>query len=203
MTTSTTLATDSGPGWLGLPVSDTVLRDCLERICVCFLIAWDSDGAPFRYASGQAPLKRRIIHSGSFMVKVYRSKTDTWLLMILAAAVIASLVAAAATLTEGSSSDWPVAVLTAVLGAGLPVWVVVSTRYTLGQGLLIVQSGPFKWRIPVAEITRITPSSNPISSPALSLDRLRIDYGRGKSLLISPRDKDQFIHDVENARHGA
>lgn len=57
-----------------------------------------------------------------------------------------------------------------------------------------------KWQVPIAGITGITPTSNPLSSPALSLDRLRIDYGRGKSLMISPKNKEQFIRDLEARR---
>jgi hypothetical protein len=33
------------------------------------------------------------------------------------------------------------------------------------------------------------------------MDRLRIDYGRtGRYLLISPRDKDEFLRDLEHRR---
>lgn len=87
-----------------------------------------------------------------------------------------------------------------VLGAGLPVWLMLSTTYTIGESSLLVRSGPFKWQVPIAGITGITPTSNPLSSPALSLDRLRIDYGRGKSLMISPKNKEQFIRDLEARR---
>jgi hypothetical protein len=54
----------------------------------------------------------------------------------------------------------------------------------------------------VLDITAITPTSNPLSSPALSLDRLRIDYGKGRSVMISPRDKQGFLGAMESARSG-
>jgi len=113
------------------------------------------------------------------------------------------LFAAVKVLSAPSSTAWAVATFTAGIGTGLPLWLLLSTRYTLGYGQLVVLSGPFKWRIPVADITSITPTSNPLSSPALSLDRLRIDYGKGKSLMISPRDKEQFVRDMEEATRGA
>ncbi|MDO9478112.1 MAG: PH domain-containing protein [Pseudohongiella sp.] len=65
-----------------------------------------------------------------------------------------------------------------------------------------MKSGPFKWRVPIKQITSITPTSSPLSSPALSLDRLRIDYGRGESIMISPKNKEQFIQDL-NVRRGS
>jgi len=71
---------------------------------------------------------------------------------------------------------------------------------------LLVRSGPFRWRVPIADIVRITPTTNALSSPALSLDRLRIEYGRGSAIMISPRDKDQFLRDLEEFRrngHGS
>lgn len=137
------------------------------------------------------------------MVTVYRSKTDAWLVALLAAAMAVSLYAAFAVVSAGSPSTWWVAALTAGLGVGLPLWLLLSTHYTLESRQLIVRSGPLKWRIALADITAITPTSNPLSSPALSLDRLRIDYGVGRSLMVSPRDKAQFLRAIEVARRDA
>jgi hypothetical protein len=137
------------------------------------------------------------------MATVYRSKIDAWLLAVLALAMAVSLVVTFMTFSAGSPVAWLVAAVTVGIGVGLPLWLLLSTRYTLEPRRLVVQSGPFKWHIAVADITSITPSSNPLSSPALSLDRLRIDYGRSSSLMISPRNKDQFVRDIEAARRGA
>ena len=132
-----------------------------------------------------------------------RQKPDAWLLAVLAVAIAVSLFAAIVTVSDGSAAAWPMAAFIAVIGVGLPIWLLLSTRYTLEPRQLRVQSGPFKWHIKVADITSITPSSNALSSPALSLDRLRIDYGSGRSLMISPRNKEQFLRDIEAARRGA
>ena len=137
------------------------------------------------------------------MATVYRSKIDAWLLAVLALAMAVSLFVTFMIFSTGSPVAWLVAAVTAGIGVGLPLWLLLSTRYTLEPRRLVVQSGPFKWRIAVADITSITPSSNPLSSPALSLDRLRIDYGRSSSLMISPRNKDQFVREIEAARRGA
>src|SRR5581483_3428103 len=67
-------------------------------------------------------------------------------------------------------------------------WILASTRYIGSEGTLHVRSGPFAWRIPVSSITRITPTRSPISSPALSLRRLRVEYDAGKHILVSPVD---------------
>lgn len=114
-----------------------------------------------------------------------------------------SLYVTVAVVSEEPSPRWWTAAFTAGVGVGLPLWLLLSTHYTLEPRQLIVRSGPFKWCIALADITAITPTSNPLSSPALSLDRLRIDYGRGRSLMISPRNKEQFLHAVEVARRDA
>lgn len=134
------------------------------------------------------------------MPTIYRSKVDIWLFVVLAFAALAALYSAAQTMAAGTTGSILVALLVAVVGVGLPLWLLFSTRYTLEATYLLAQSGPFKWVVPLADIKSITPSNNPLSSPALSLDRLRIDYGKGRMLLISPRDKEQFLQDVEAAR---
>jgi len=132
------------------------------------------------------------------MEQVYKSKIDAWLGAILLAAVIACLIAFAASLRTGSISAIAAALPALIIGSGLPLWLMTSTNYTLCNTTLLVKCGPLKWRVPIEQITTITPTSNPLSSPALSLDRLRIDYGRGQSIIISPKDKSQFIQDLES-----
>lgn len=129
------------------------------------------------------------------MATVYSSRIDMWLLAVLASALAVSIYASAVVLA-GSPAAWWALLLTAGIGIGLPLWLLMGTRYTLEQQQLIVRSGPFKWIIPIAQITSITPTRNPSSSPSLSLDRLRIEYGRGNSIMISPRNKETFLGDI-------
>ena len=136
------------------------------------------------------------------MEKVYTSKIDTWLLVVLIGAVATCLIAFLFSLRTGSVPAIVATLPALFIGAGFPIWLMMSTRYTLSDSALLVKSGPFKWQVPIEQITSITPTSNPLSSPALSLDRLRIDYGRGQSIMISPKDKSRFIQDLE-ARRGA
>jgi hypothetical protein len=136
------------------------------------------------------------------MEQVYTSKIDTWLAVVLLAAAIACLVAFGFSFSTGSVAQVVATFPAILIGAALPIWLLVSTSYTLSERTLLVKSGPFKWRIPIKQITSIAPTSSPLSSPALSLDRLRIDYGRGDSIMISPKNKEQFIQDL-NVRRGS
>jgi len=101
---------------------------------------------------------------------VYRSRVDLWLLL-------------------------PLALVVAV-----PLWTMLGTCYTLSDEALRVRSGPFTWRIALIEVSGIELTRDACSSPALSLDRLRIDYGDGRSLSISPADKQRFVRDFTARR---
>ena len=135
------------------------------------------------------------------MTAVYKSKVDTWVAVVLAVAIAVSLFASGAVLSSGG--PWWVAVAIVAVGAALPLWLLLGTNYRLDSGQLYVRSGPFRWRVPVTAITSIVPTDNAMSSPALSLDRLRIEYSQGKAVMVSPRNKDMFIRDIEAMRHVA
>jgi hypothetical protein len=124
---------------------------------------------------------------------VFPSKLDTWLGVVLGTAVLASLGAAAGLLIAFGVSRLFLALVFVGVGALLPLWILSTTRYYVSRTDLYITSGPFRWRIPLHEIRDVTPTRNPLSSPALSLDRLRIDYGSGKSIMVSPRDREAFV----------
>lgn len=67
-----------------------------------------------------------------------------------------------------------------------------STYYMIEGATLLIRSSGITWRVPIAEIRSITPTRSPSSSPALSLDRLQIEYG-GRRILVSPEDRHKFI----------
>lgn len=134
------------------------------------------------------------------MSTVYRSRVDRWLVVVVLGTAVVCLGAALASFRTASGVEL-LALLAVLLGGiGLPLWLLAGTRYTVTDERLEIACGPFRWRIPLAQITSITPTSNPLSSPALSLDRLRVAYGAGKSVLISPADKRRFIDDLEGRR---
>ncbi|MDP5460446.1 PH domain-containing protein [Alishewanella sp. SMS8] len=127
------------------------------------------------------------------MTQVFRSKVDTWLGIVLVAAALAVLYGVIHSLNSGDNADIVASLFALLVSTGLPIWLINSTRYTLTEQQLLVQSGPFQWQIPIVQISNITPTINLLSSPALSLDRLRIDYGQGRSLMISPKQQQQFL----------
>ena len=134
------------------------------------------------------------------MAVVYKSKVDTWLMIVLIAAIAIAIFVTITVVLAGPRSTWWLLAITLGVGVALPAWVLWATDYTLTADQLLVRSGPFKWRIPVESISAVSPTLNALSSPALSLDRLRVEYGKGSYIMISPRDKDAFLRSLEAAR---
>jgi hypothetical protein len=133
------------------------------------------------------------------MEQIYTSKVDAWLVAILLATVVLIVSSLFFFPQTRSATVLLVRLPVLAIGIGLPAWVLLSTKYTLNDATLLVKSGPFSWQVPVAEITSVTPTHNPLSSPALSLDRLRIEYG-SQAIMISPRLKEEFMQDLDARR---
>ena len=138
-----------------------------------------------------------VLSPEKYMTKVYRSKVDKWLLGILIAAMIVGIFGAVTAFAAAGWQAWW-AIFPLLFGSGLPAWILTTTHYTLDDDTLVIRSGPFRWRVPVAEMRAVTETSNPLSSPALSLDRLRIEYENGRSVMISPEDKEGFLRDLRS-----
>ena len=137
------------------------------------------------------------------MPRVFPSKID-WAL-----ALVPVLGVAGAGVALGVAGDrLPVTVQAIILLTVFPtvaivVWMVLATDYTLDAQHLTVRCGPFRWRIGLGDISAVSATRDPSSGPALSLDRLRVEYGGGRAILNSPRDASGFLDDLERLRGGA
>ncbi|MCX2981405.1 hypothetical protein EYC98_11070 [Halieaceae bacterium IMCC14734] len=123
-------------------------------------------------------------------MEIYKSKIDTWLLLVLAGSAIACLIAAYTATQQGDGVMTGLLIL--ALGAGLPLWILASTKYVVADQSISVRSGPFFWTIQISSISSVRETRNLLSSPALSLDRIELEYGAGKKIMISPADKAGF-----------
>ena len=135
------------------------------------------------------------------MESKFSSKIDGWLIPVLVLSVGGLVAALVAVLIQ--ETPWPIRVLVAAVTAAVTLLLLAvfkSTYYLVRSDDIRIVSGPFRWTIPLADVRDISPTRNPLSSPALSLDRLKIAYGKRKFVLISPDDKDGFLRAVDRAR---
>lgn len=123
----------------------------------------------------------------------FQSAVGWWYWATLGVLVVALGGTAFTALASAPLSSALITFVVAVVAIGLPVWLAFSTHYTVDADSLRIRSGPFRWTIPRADITEVTPSRSVLSSPALSLDRLAIRYGKRRTILVSPRDKEGFL----------
>jgi Bacterial PH domain len=128
----------------------------------------------------------------------FESKRDAWIVLLLR--VMPLVVLAIVTLAwYQTHHEMRGPILGALLLIIFEVFffesVMRSTYYLIDGNTLIIRSSFITWRVPIAAIRSITPTRSALSSPALSLDRLRIDYG-GKWILVSPEDKRRFIESL-------
>jgi hypothetical protein len=130
----------------------------------------------------------------------FPSKIDGWLLVLLVGGALACLLVAGVVIVSATPLEWFIAAVLTLFGCALPIWLLASTYYTLTRDTLDIHSGPFRWRVPLADIVALTPTRSPLSSPALSLRRLRVDYGAKRCIMISPLEQARFLRELEIRR---
>lgn len=127
---------------------------------------------------------------------VYRSKVDAWIAVLIGGTFVLLVVLTVMAVIAGAF----VAAAILILSIGLVVAVTVPTRYMITTSSLIVQAGLFRLNIPLERIRRIYPNRSVLSSPALSMDRLAVEYERDRvnrpTVWISPLEKGSFLEEI-------
>lgn len=131
--------------------------------------------------------------------RTYRSRVDGKIGLVSGLAVIV-LIVAGVTLPDRAHATALALHAVALIGLAVCVWTLLGTYYVIDATSLIIRSGPFHWIVPLREIRSVQPTRDVRSGPALSFDRLRIEYSGGRAILISPREKAEFLADL--ARRG-
>ena len=135
--------------------------------------------------------------------KVFRSKIDWWLRLLLGLVIVGEFVAIGVVILERTNPvATTVTIFTCLAGLALFASVLLGTVYTVDRGTLLIRSGPFRWKVPVDSITAVEATRSPLSSPALSLDRLRIRYDKRRQIIVSPADKAGFLEAIGWDRQG-
>jgi hypothetical protein len=135
--------------------------------------------------------------------RVFPSKVDRWIVALMIVPFGISIVVVGSALRANP----PLPALVLLVGIEVLVLVLIvgtlrSTRYEVADREVIVRSPPFRRRIGIESIESIRPSRSPVSSPALSLDRLEIRYSGDRRILVSPRDREGFLAAVvTRSRH--
>ena len=123
----------------------------------------------------------------------FKSKIDRWLLYLLIAVMVFEVVVMSIAASQAQHRGEAAAMIVAALAiVALLGSMLVGTHYTVDENALRIACGPFRWTVPIDAIKSVEATRNPLSSPALSLDRLQIDYGK-RRILVSPADRSGFL----------
>ena len=125
----------------------------------------------------------------------FGSKIDWWLGILLAALPLGGAAALGhAWLVDDMDEIW-VALISCAAILVLYVGLVFPLYYEITDTQLVIRFGLARKRVALSEIKQVVPSRNPLSSPALSLDRLNVEYESrwSSGVLISPEPRDAFL----------
>ena len=122
-------------------------------------------------------------------MKTYKSKVDVWL------AILVFLPLGYAFYETFLKEEWSqLLVLSSVILC--VIYVFNSVEYRIENNILSVKIGFLLFRrVNINEVLKVEKTNNPLSAPALSLQRLEIVYAKGH-LLISPKERENFINEL-------
>ena len=118
-------------------------------------------------------------------MKIYKSKVDWWLVLLVAGIFGYPII-------DGILTQ---EYILSVLFSGILLlffFLSKTIQYKIeGENLIIWHT-----KIEISTIRKIYRTNNPLSSPALSLDRIAIVYNKFDEILISPKERNELINEL-------
>jgi len=136
-------------------------------------------------------------------VGIFPSRKDRWLVSVLLATSATQAIAAAALITIGPPPLWLSRILPLLLVASalVIVWSLFETSYRVVGSDLVIRSGPFRSRVPIASIASVTPTHSVSAALALSTNRLDLRCANPeRHVLVSPKEPVAFIGALRNVK---
>lgn len=118
-------------------------------------------------------------------MKIYKSKVDWWLIILIGCVFGYPII-------DGILTNEYF--LSAIFAFVLVLFFLLAKtiKYRIEGGNLMI----WNTKIEIKSIRKIYRTNNPLSSPALSLDRLAIVYNKFDEILISPKERNEFIDEL-------
>lgn len=133
---------------------------------------------------------------------VYRTAVDWWLGLLLGGCEVLMIWIAVEPIIRNGKINW--AMLLIAIGISIIIVPLFGIRYVLySEHLLVSMSIYGKARVRYTDIVEVKKTHNPVSSAAMSINRLQIDYieeGVHRMILISPVKRKAFIKEIEERR---
>ena len=122
-------------------------------------------------------------------MQVFKSKVDWWLGLPLIYPIFLSI-------TSIVDDEWY-----GYMGLFIIILLIIIaskvTKYIISENQLTIQCFFYvNAKIDILKIKKIEKTNSIVSSPALSLDRIRINYNKYDEIFISPKEKQTFINQL-------
>ena len=122
-------------------------------------------------------------------MKIYKSKIDWWMSLVLVYPIFRSIVS----IIEG---EW-IGYFGILICFLFIFFISKSTRYIIEENQLTIKClFIVNNRIDISKIKKIEKTNSILSSPALSLDRIAIKFNKFDEVYISPKEKQSFVNNL-------
>lgn len=152
--------------------------------------------------SSQKAVYKRIEEAEAGEAKIYRTAIDWWLGLLLGACEGLFLYLVMEPIIRRGTVEWSMVLI--AVGMSIMILPLFGIKYILySEHLLISMSLYGKLRVRYKDIVEMKKTNNPLSSAAMSLRRIQIDYVEEdlhRMVLISPVKRKTFIQEIEQKR---
>lgn len=153
-------------------------------------------------SNSQKATYKRIEKAEAEEGKVYRTAIDWWFGLLLGACEVFYLYLVIEPIIRRGTVEWAMVLL--AVGMSILILPLFGIKYILySEHLLVSMSLYGKLRVRYADIVEVKKTNNPLSSAAMSLRRIQIDYVENdvhRMVLISPVNRKTFIEEIEQKR---
>lgn len=153
-------------------------------------------------SNSQKLVYKRIEEAEAGEAKVYHTAIDWWLGLLLVACEVLFLYLVIEPIIKRGIIEWSMMLL--AVGMSIMILPLFGIKYVLcSEHLLISMSLYGKLRVRYTDIVEVKKTNNPLSSAAMSLRRIQIDYVENdvhRMVLISPVKRKTFIEEIEQKR---
>jgi len=125
---------------------------------------------------------------------VFISKKDSWMGLIIWVLIAAFLWVFYQSVFVQTNI---IGIVAMVIMVSLLVAIWFNTRYKIEGNQLHIYYGPIKKSINLKDIQTIRQTMNPFVAPALSMNRVEINYEEYKTIQVSPKLINEFISEIK------
>lgn len=149
--------------------------------------------------NSQKAVYKKIEAAEAGEAKVYRTAIDWWLGLMLVGCEVLFIYLVIEPIIKRGTIEWSMILL--AVGMSILILPLFGIKYVLySEHMLISMSLYGKLRVRYADIVGVKKTNNPLSSAAMSLRRIQIDYVENdvhRMVLISPVQRKTFIEELE------